>query len=75
MLADCFTASPKMLRLYVPFFLEKINVKSLETKLESFDILIKIVQTFTSTQLDHILSQILSLASNVYFKNVSDQQI
>jgi hypothetical protein len=68
MLASCFTASPKLAAHLAPFFCDKMKVKAIETKLESIEILSKLVPSLD----DKMLSKTLSAVSHVYFRDVSD---
>jgi hypothetical protein len=47
MLADCFLASPKLIGHFVPFLIEKLSAKQIETKLETLELLRKIVNKFS----------------------------
>jgi DNA repair/transcription protein MET18/MMS19 len=48
MLSDCFTASPKLVGHFVPFLLDKLSAKQVETKLETLDLLSVFAQKFSS---------------------------
>jgi hypothetical protein len=48
MLNDCFTASPKLVGHFVPFLLDKLSAKQVETKLETLDLLAIFAQKFSS---------------------------
>lgn len=52
LLADCFLQSPKLSGHFVPFLIEKLKTKQIATKLESIDLLRRILETFTSKYLN-----------------------
>lgn len=76
MLSDCFTASPKLVNHFVPFLLEKLSAKQVDTKLETLDLLSEFALKFSTYWLtDKLQSNILSIVSNLFFKDVSSQNV
>ena len=66
-------ASNNLASLFIPFLLEKLGAAQKETKLETIDLLTKMVEQFSFVTLSSELSLILSTISNVYFNVVEDQ--
>ena len=46
LLKDCMLASPKLCHLFMPFLIERLSAKSIQTKNQCLEIIIGMVETF-----------------------------